>query len=96
MEQIKILTTKYAQTDVKTDIALPYKYMPQIIKELTTDIEKIEKVIEGENNSSVLRQCELLKIKLHAKLNFFTNKLTSIPNKKYMEESDEEYVDKNL
>ncbi len=70
MDEIKILTNKYAQCNVQTDRALPYKYLPDIIKELTTDILKINIIIiERENDTFVIRECDLLKVKLNSRLN---------------------------
>lgn len=69
MDEIKILTNKYAQYNVQRDRALPYKYLPDIIKELTTDILKINIIIERENDTFVIRECDLLKVKLNSRLN---------------------------
>lgn len=95
MEEIKVLENKYRFVTVESDIATPYKYMPQTIRELSDDLKEIDKIISKSNDSEVKKLCERLKSKLNIKKKFFENKLENIPNKYYMEESDEEWVDAN-
>lgn len=96
MEEIKKLSNKCARTDSQTDSALPYKYIPDTIRELSEDIKKIVEIINGQSDPSVLKECEFLKSKLDSSLNFFETKMKGIPNWNYMDESDEEWVDKNM
>lgn len=95
MEQINLLTSKYAQTDVQTDSTLPYKYIPDILKELISDMIKFNKICDEESDSKIVKKCEILKSKLHSMHTFLKTKMEAIPNKHYMEESDEEWVDQN-
>lgn len=96
MEKINVLTNKYKFVNVETDPEVPYKYLPQSIKELKQDIKEIDKIISDENNGAVLKACKVLKSKLNFSLKFFEKKLDGIPNLNYMDESDEEWVDNNL
>lgn len=94
MEQIELLKDKYRQAI--SDNTHPYKYIPENIKELSADIKKIEKIISENEDSDVLKACGDLKSKLHKSLKFFQNKLEHIPNKHYLDESDEDWVDENM
>lgn len=93
MEEINSLVNKYryARLDIE------YKYIANTIKELSTDLQKITK-IETENKSEkkVCDLCVSIKEKLNYHKSFLTNKLANIPNVKYLEESDEEFVDKYM
>lgn len=95
MQQIKVLQNKYRQASVECDAMQPYKYIPEIIKELSTDMNEIEKIISKHNDTEVLKLCDSLKSEINTRLKYFRNKLENIPNKNYKDESDEEWVDKN-
>lgn len=75
---------------------LPYKYIPGLIDEYLSDIKSIEKIIVNEKDKIVLKLCKKVKNRLLKKLEYFRTKLANIPNKKYLEESDEEFVDKYM
>lgn len=53
MQEIQILHTKYRQAT--SDAMLPYKYIPQSIREISADIEKIEKIAAENDDTKVLR-----------------------------------------
>lgn len=96
MEGINLLTNKYKFVTVQSEHAVPYKYIPGAIKELKDDIKEIDKIISDETNATVLKSSEELKAKLNTILRFFEIKLERIPNLNYMDESDEEWVDRNM
>lgn len=97
MEAIRELQNKYRYALLATDIVdTPYKYIPGTIKELSGDINKIEEIIAQTNDAEVKKECVLLKRKLNTSKAQFEQKLAKIPNKNYMEESDEEWVDENM
>lgn len=77
------------------DSTLPYKYMPQEIKELSKDINNIDLILSTNTDTDVKKMCTDLKRKLTESKNYFQTKLAKIPNIHYMEESDEEWVDEN-
>lgn len=93
MEKIRAIERKYlfARLDIE------YKYIPECIKELSADLPKISKILsENKSNKVVCDLCEKMTKKLEEQLKLFSNKLANIPNVKYLEESDEEYVDKHM
>ena len=95
MEEILSLQNKYRFVTVASDMATPYKYIPQAIKELMEDLEKIEKIISKNKDGEVYKLCDRMKSKLKTKKLYFEEKIRNIPNKHYMDESDEEWVDRN-
>lgn len=92
MEKIKELEKKYRDADDASETL--YKYIPDTIKILTNDIKEIKKIIS--EHTEVLKLLEEMKEKLSKSLQAFQTKLDNIPNKHYMEESDEEWVDQNM
>lgn len=94
MEEIQLLKSKYRYVSVK-DSSMPHKYMPREIKELSEDINKIEIILSNNTDSEVNRMCDEMKYKLTTIKDYFVRKLENIPNKYYMEESEEEWVDAN-
>lgn len=78
------------------DQAVLYKYIPENIKELSQDLKKIEEIVSQKPNSEVLNLCNSLKLKLSDSLKYLTEKLQNIPNKNYLEESDEDWVDEHM
>lgn len=94
MEKILKIENKYEfESSVKI---IPYKYIPETISEYSKDISIIQEIILKEEDENVLKLCKQVKNNLTTKLNFLKLKLEKIPNKKYLEESDEDYVDKYL
>lgn len=95
MDAIKAFEAKYRQISVSTDVTLPYKYIPAMIDELSNDLKEIDKILSEAKDIEVSKFGDSIKLKINTRLYFFKNKLHSIPNKEYMEESDEEWIDKN-
>lgn len=95
MMSINQLNNKYKFAVSPSEI--PYKYIPETVKELSDDLKEIENIIiENKNNElRVLNLCASLKSKLNKRLTFLTTKLKNIPIQKYLVESDEEWIDKN-
>ncbi len=93
MEKINVLTNKYKYVTLETDLSLPYKYLPEIIKELKADVKQINKIITNEKNSEIVKASNALRTKLNSRLFFFEKKLSELPNINYIDESDEDYVD---
>lgn len=96
MDEIKSLQNKYKFVTVADDILTPYKYIPETIKELAADLTKIDTIISSTKDIEVIKMCTFMKSKLNTKKKFLEEKLTNIPNKHYMDESDEEWVDANM
>lgn len=96
MEEIKSLERKYGSTSTLTDQLMPYKYIPGMIKEFSNDVQKIAEIISTTKDTAMLKLCYAMKSKLHARIKFLEDKLDAIPNKNYMIDSDEEWVDENM
>lgn len=77
------------------DSSLPYKYMPQEIKELSQDIKNIETILSNNTDPHVKQLSEELVPKLTTSKTYFEKKLANIPNQQFMDESDEEWVAAN-
>lgn len=93
MDKIKALESKYRFACEVWET--PYKYIQGTIKELSTDIEEIDKISAKNTDTEVLQICASLKSKLNTLLKSYKVKLENIPNQHYLEESDEEWVDVN-
>lgn len=69
--------------------------MPQTIRELSDNLDRIQKICSKSKDTEVKKLCDRLTSKLNTKKKYFEKKLESIPNVHYMEESDKEWVDAN-
>lgn len=93
MENILEIQNKYK--DAFSDNIIPYKYILEVITKYTRDIKIIAEIILTEKDEEALTMCEEVKNNLSTKLNFLRTKLEA-PNLKYLDESDEEFVDKYM
>lgn len=97
MDEIKTFQNKYKFVCSDDDDSIPYKYIRDTINELSADIKKIETItIESKDHKEVLLLCNDIKLKLSASLKFLENKLKNCPNKNYLNESDEDWVDEYM
>lgn len=96
MDFITNLEQKYSQASKSTDAALPYKYIPGSVTEISNDLKRIKDTISTTKDTKVQKLCKSMQKKLEEQLQYFENKLKNIPNKNYMQESDEEWVDENM
>ncbi len=67
-----------------------------MIKELSKDINEIDKIISENSDTAVFKLCDALKLKISESLKMFQKKMEIIPNQMYLQESDEEWVDENM
>lgn len=80
-----------------SDDLIPYKYLSDAIKEYLSDINVIsEIVVQNKDNKELVDFGERVKSELNSKVILLQTKLKNIPNPKYLEESDEEFVDKYM
>lgn len=90
MEKLKFIKQNH---DLSFSIDLiPYKYLAATIAEYLNDIKEIDSIVSEEGN--ILNLCKTLKSQINSKIDYLKKKLDNIPNPKYLEESDEEFVDK--
>lgn len=90
---VKQLENKYKFA--VSDDTIEYKYIPETITEISKDLKIVEKIIGESNDEEVLRISQSLKSKLTESCKFLTKKLENIPNKYYLVESDEDWIDEN-
>lgn len=71
---------------------IPYKYISATIRDFLKDLKELEATVSKEPEILIL--CETLKSEINGKIDYLRNKLENIQNPKYLNESDEEFVDK--
>lgn len=67
MEEIKTLENEYKFVTIGSDMTTPYKYIPENIKELSADLNKIDIIISKTKETEVMKMCMFMKSKLSAK-----------------------------
>ncbi|KAJ6647610.1 hypothetical protein Bhyg_02833 [Pseudolycoriella hygida] len=61
---------------------------------LLNDIKELEAIVSEEPD--IVKLCKDLKSKINARIAYLRNKLENIPNSKYLDESDEDFVDQYM
>lgn len=92
MEKIKAIREDH-RLSFSIDL-IPYKYLSQTIRDYNQHIKDIESIVS--DDSEVVKLCEIVKTEISAKIKHLQDKLQAIPNPKYLDESDEEFVDKYM
>lgn len=95
LQEIHSLKEKYAFVTKSLVAGTPHKYLPQQIRELCVDIGKVTDYRKTNNDVKSRMMCDDVESFLVEKKLMFETKLKNIPNKHYMEESDEEWIDEN-
>lgn len=92
MEKIKTIRENH-RLSFSIDL-IPYKYLSQTIRDFSQHIKDIDSIVS--EDSDVLKLCEIFKSEISANIKYLQDKLNAIPNPKYLDESDEEFVDKYM
>lgn len=71
--------------------SIPYKYISQTIRDYVRHIEQLESIVS--KDTEVLKFREIVKLEITSKIKYLQDKLDKVPNLKYLDESDEDFVD---